>query len=361
MQKRYFPFPLFAFLLISLMGVLPLYSNACTCIGETKVEHEIENVDAVLVGKIISKEIISIPIPDMIELYPNDTLRHNDYPFVYTRVKYILKADRIYKGKFKDGLINIITGQGGGDCGFEFQVGEKYIVYGEKKSGDEYESIVENKHSIWTDICRRTQPYNEEEIKAIEAFRKPHKTFSNLSIPSFESNATCRDTLASPMYKLVGHKFESVIALRTGSFGRTIRSYFYVLGLSKRGKWYQITYVRDEATGKVSHKPKRRIREMPMFLEDPKHFSQFLSLDADSLNLTEVWVLDTIIDWEIVGHWKSVAIADGITYVFEVITPTHHRRISSHSPRSFYKALPEIWQRKVFIDFLDAFEEIWKK
>ena len=52
-----------------------------------------------------------------------------------------------WKGPSTDRLV-IMTGQGGGDCGYAFEVGETYLVY----------AYQYNKSYLGTNICQRTKP-----------------------------------------------------------------------------------------------------------------------------------------------------------------------------------------------------------
>lgn len=76
-----------------------------------------------------------------------------------------LRVVRISVGDVLTGLdasqkeIEILTGYGGGDCGYEFQVGTEYVVYAYKNSAGQLE----------TGICSRTRPLAEaaEDVKYI--------------------------------------------------------------------------------------------------------------------------------------------------------------------------------------------------
>ena len=69
------------------------------------------------------------------------------------------------------GTLTILTGNGGGDCGFRFIEGQSYIVYGER---DNYLFDVEDgikttrfKDAYWTNICTKTQQFNQDEADSI--------------------------------------------------------------------------------------------------------------------------------------------------------------------------------------------------
>jgi hypothetical protein len=59
------------------------------------------------------------------------------------------RVENIWKGKLSQ-EVTIFTGQGGGDCGYRFEVGESYLVYA---SG--------SNERLSTNICQRTAPRSE--------------------------------------------------------------------------------------------------------------------------------------------------------------------------------------------------------
>lgn len=74
------------------------------------------------------------------------------------RVKF--KVDRVWKNELVQTII-IYTGRGGGDCGFDFQTGESYLVY----------AYVRKNNSLGASICTRTTEiaYAEEDLKILGA------------------------------------------------------------------------------------------------------------------------------------------------------------------------------------------------
>jgi hypothetical protein len=56
------------------------------------------------------------------------------------------RVESVWKGKaFQE--VTIFTGQGGGDCGYRFEVGESYLVY-----------AYGSNENLSTNICQRTAP-----------------------------------------------------------------------------------------------------------------------------------------------------------------------------------------------------------
>lgn len=169
MRKTYYI--LITFLIL---GFSDIY--ACNCQGESTVKGAIKSSDFVIVGEIISRDFIDIPDSVMIRQNFNDSLAHKNYPYVHRISKYKIQIEKIYKGISVKDTMEIYTGNSGGDCGYRFNIGEKYIVYGNKET---YFGMVNNDYDypkgencIWTNICMRTTYYYESEINEIEKIIK---------------------------------------------------------------------------------------------------------------------------------------------------------------------------------------------
>ena len=95
---------------------------------------------------------------------------------LYSWIEYktTVVVTEIYKGKFKGDTIIIFSGDGGGDCGFRFKVGENYIVYGSKIKNTLYYNIYSKKRKnvFGTSTCTRTWNYSNEEIEGIRKYIK---------------------------------------------------------------------------------------------------------------------------------------------------------------------------------------------
>lgn len=151
-----------------ILGLLLLfaYGNAwaCSCIGEMSVKKALKKSDIVFIGKVISKEKITIT-----QKLSGTESNINQYYYKVT-----LSIEQLYKGKIKTNTTEIITGVGGGDCGYGFEVDKKYVVYANKRDrffneGDKINTF------LYTDICQRTTVKVAEEKTEIEKCRKPRK------------------------------------------------------------------------------------------------------------------------------------------------------------------------------------------
>lgn len=155
---------------------------ACFCIGQRTVQEEVKHADAVFVGIVLSKKLIALTDSTMLKMFPKDTTMRNSPMIKKTIARYDLLVEDIYKGKITTDTLTIFTGIGGGDCGIRFEIGKKFIVYGENET---YFGQVNNdfkfpkaKNTFWTYNCLRTTSYFQDEITEIEKFaeKKKHKT-----------------------------------------------------------------------------------------------------------------------------------------------------------------------------------------
>lgn len=165
--------------LIALLSALPKFSKACTCIGKENqsTQNELQFVDVAVKGRVIS----------MSDYVYYDTAT---YSLLGTKLDpsqsgYLIRRFKLFKfvvdTKFKSATnlpdtLYVITGQGGGDCGYEFEVGKEYIVYGDvwkektvavqQRKQKTKRRIVETikEATYYTDICRLTQESNSKEL-----------------------------------------------------------------------------------------------------------------------------------------------------------------------------------------------------
>jgi hypothetical protein len=118
-------------------------SYCCTCIGECTFEKEYKRSSVILTGKIFLKKTI----------IAKDSLM----PLIkIQRAEYTIRVTKLYKGKIETNLLKIITGMGGGDCGFEFRKGSEYIIYCSYENKYYEQGEIVNRF-LNTDICRRTR------------------------------------------------------------------------------------------------------------------------------------------------------------------------------------------------------------
>lgn len=156
-------------ILILLCTVIPNKVFSCSCIGEISVRRAVKYSDLVITGQVLSKEIIESR--DTLNFGP----KRNQYLRVFTKYEALYKVLVLnkYKGKIKSDTVTIITGISGGDCGFNFEVGMKYIIYGsDEKSMGNGEAGKLPINTFSTNICTRTVSYNDREAEQIKRFTR---------------------------------------------------------------------------------------------------------------------------------------------------------------------------------------------
>jgi hypothetical protein len=147
---------------------------ACSCNGHRTTKEGFDSADLVAKVSVISIEEEWIPDSTRLKLKLNngvqmDTLEKRLLGFSLKRVTLVSKS--LYKGKaFTDTLV-VYTGRNGGDCGYGFEIGKDYILYANQESYlqsffDDQE-FPKGEDVYWTNICTRTQSFNQEEIEEI--------------------------------------------------------------------------------------------------------------------------------------------------------------------------------------------------
>ncbi|WP_298762029.1 hypothetical protein [uncultured Psychroserpens sp.] len=133
---------------------------ACDCKAEKSIKEEFKLSKSVISGLVISREEVVVTetnIQKSKESIGNGRLV----------AKYTFLISEIYKGKFSSDTISVYTGIGGRDCGVEFEIGEKYIVYGIDGVYND-RIFTDNESSLWTINCLRTRKYEKKEIEQIK-------------------------------------------------------------------------------------------------------------------------------------------------------------------------------------------------
>jgi hypothetical protein len=152
---------------------------ACSCIGESTVEGAYKSSDIVVSGQVISMADEYLPdsarIKEMVALgIPADKLDKRLNGFYLKKV--LIKVETVFKGQTTSDTLTIYTGVGGGDCGYKFKAGQKYVIYGDTKSYfadfSKNQDFPNGQNVYWTNLCTRTQEHNRTEIKELEKIKK---------------------------------------------------------------------------------------------------------------------------------------------------------------------------------------------
>ncbi|MEZ4789557.1 MAG: hypothetical protein R2811_06010 [Flavobacteriales bacterium] len=135
---------------------------ACSCIGERTVADEYNAAAAVFVGRVAGQLEVK--------------LSSNPKGFRDVHMmRYTLVVEKNYRGVTVSDSVVVFTGMGGGDCGFRFEVGKRFIVYG--VTGDAIASDYASRYPLSgpnifrTNICFRTRAYDDEEDRALDELK----------------------------------------------------------------------------------------------------------------------------------------------------------------------------------------------
>jgi hypothetical protein len=138
--------------------------SACSCIGPGTPCLSAGSASAVFTGKVLGINNPPSPLP-IGNPGPATSARRtlSDPAFPMQRMLRVVRfqvADILTGVDSKQKEIEVATGQGGGDCGYPFQVGTDYVVYARKNAEGQLE----------TGICHRTRPLTEA-AEDLEYFR----------------------------------------------------------------------------------------------------------------------------------------------------------------------------------------------
>ena len=169
MQMRYS-------ILIILLS-LSNYSFCCTCGPQRSVTDAFNKSTKVVNGTIVDhQQIITIDSTEykrLIEKGVHETQARRFTSGGFNQYTLVL-SEPSFKGKFQSDTLLIRTGLTSGACGYSFQVGKKYLVYG-YDSNKEQGATLPKFDFFWTDNCTRTNLYKEKERKTLAKLAKRNK------------------------------------------------------------------------------------------------------------------------------------------------------------------------------------------
>lgn len=125
-------------LIISFLLLAPVISRACSCVGSGQPCQAFWNASAVFSGEVQEVNVIT---PESVA--PDGTRIYGPMS-----KKIQLSVIEKFSGIGEEKFVEIKTGGGGGDCGYNFQKGLKYLVYAYRNS---------ETGALSTGICTRTQ------------------------------------------------------------------------------------------------------------------------------------------------------------------------------------------------------------
>ena len=112
---------------------------ACSCVGAAAPCQAFFDASAVFVGTVVSID----PVPAA----------------QFPRRRVHLEVSDAFRG-VRTESVDVETGEGGGDCGYGFTVGERYLVYANVRPGGQ---------TLTTSICTRTKPLASAQEDAVFA------------------------------------------------------------------------------------------------------------------------------------------------------------------------------------------------
>jgi hypothetical protein len=126
-------------LLLPLLVALVVFSGearACTCAGGAPPCQSYWQASAVFVGQVVGVSTVGA----------EEGAGESKYK--YKRRSFRFAVERALRG-VRGTSVEVLTGQGGGDCGYDFERGERYVVYAH---------LDEKQGRLSTSICTRTRP-----------------------------------------------------------------------------------------------------------------------------------------------------------------------------------------------------------
>jgi len=119
-------------------------ATACSCADPGPPCRALPRSDAVFVGKVA--EITEVD---------TDPPRDGSVRRPQRRVRLVVEESFRGAGVERGGALEVTTGLGGGDCGYGFEAGQRYLVYAEHPTGGD---------GLYTGICSRTRPLSDAAV-----------------------------------------------------------------------------------------------------------------------------------------------------------------------------------------------------
>ena len=147
---------------------------ACSCKDIPTIEESIQNNDLIFEGKVLTYEIIEYFSNSVEKVIPMDSVKYklatqysgmSDFEKGTIMAKCRVLVQKLIKGTIATDTITIITGLGGGDCGYIFEASKNYLVYANVQSN---ERKAQGRDYFTTTICTRTKKYNKREARKVE-------------------------------------------------------------------------------------------------------------------------------------------------------------------------------------------------
>ena len=129
------PRTLIIILALFIVGLGGVDARACSCAGENAPCEEYWEATAVFIGTVVEGKLV--------------TVKEGDYEHQTRAVR--ISIDEAFRG-VEGAEVEVLTGLGGGDCGFGFRRSQQYLVYAYRDKDDQ---------KLYTSICSRTRSISE--------------------------------------------------------------------------------------------------------------------------------------------------------------------------------------------------------
>ncbi len=117
-------------------------TKACSCGDPGPPCRALLQTDAAFVGKVL----------EIRGSRTESETTESDLPHPFRRVRFLVEENFRGAGVRPGGELEVLTGFGGGDCGYDFETGERYLVYAQHLPGAEW---------LYAGICSRTRRLSE--------------------------------------------------------------------------------------------------------------------------------------------------------------------------------------------------------
>ena len=145
-------------LLVSFTLMISSSMWSCDCKPLRSVEEEIKASGVIFEGTVIRIDSSYFEPIDLRETTPHI-------------IRYIFELNGLYKGFEVADRVVVATGKGAADCGIEFKMGGRYIIYAQHYRTDNRDQALQTdlkSKSFFTSSCTRTRKYSTEEITNLE-------------------------------------------------------------------------------------------------------------------------------------------------------------------------------------------------
>ena len=158
-----------------LLNIIQPKAYLCTCLDAPLKDH-FSRADAITIGQILKVDTINV----VKDLYIQAKFSTPDSGAYTTNHLITLKVTEMLKGEKQSDTIQIITGQGGGDCGYNFRPETEYLIYSHLEDYHLIDCINENgskftshpKRMLTTSDCDRTTTDVKREKDILKSFLK---------------------------------------------------------------------------------------------------------------------------------------------------------------------------------------------